>query len=240
VILGSNAARTNTTSSSLIEVIPTGQALGAEVCNVDIRSFDDWAFAGLMRALLKHQAVLVRGQRLSDRALADFSQRFGHAGVRYTPYGAVLGSPASFSSLYAVYDRLPPLLRSRIAHLKIRHLAQPTNHGGGDLMHADRSPINGTVQPLVSIHPDTGRSMLALGQRRHAYLVGLDLAESDALLDELWQFAARPEFAWSHDCRGGDLLVWDRQCTTHPRAATTAAPPRLLHRAEIWGPMSLT
>jgi alpha-ketoglutarate-dependent taurine dioxygenase len=236
MILGSEIVRT--TPGSLIDVTPTGQALGAEVSNVDVRMFDDWAFAAFMRALLRHQALLVRGQRLSARELAAFGQRFGHAAVLYTSYGTVSGGHASFASLYAVYDRLSPGLRRRIAHLKIRHLTFEIGHGGGSHLLIDRSAVSGTVQPLVSLHPDTGRSMLALGRRRHAYLVGLDLAESDALLDELWQFAARPEFAWSHECRGGDLLVWDRRCTTHQRAPAGATHPRLLPRAEIWSSMS--
>jgi taurine dioxygenase len=238
VILGSDLART--TSGSLIEVTPTRQPLGAEVRNVDVSMFDDWAFAAFMRALLKHQTLLVRGQRLSDRELAAFSHRFGHAGLLYTPYGTMLGGNASFSSLFAVYDGLPPALRRRIANLKIRHLASKIDYSGRDHLQSDRSAISGTVQPLVSMHPDTGRSLLALGLRHQAYLVGLDLAESDALLDELWEFAARPEFAWSHECRGGDLLVWDRRCTIHQRATANATHPRLLHRAEIWNSMSMT
>jgi len=236
VILGSDVVRT--TPGSLIDVTPTRQALGAEVSNVDVSKFDDWAFAAFMRALLRHQVVLVRNQRLSERELAAFSRRFGHAGVLYTPYGSMRGGNASFSSLYAIYDRLPPLLRQRIAHLKIRHLSSEVGHGARGPLQTDRSAISGKVQPLVSAHPDTGRSMLALGQRHHAYLVGLDLADSDALLDELWEFAARPEFIWTHECRGGDLLVWDRQCTIDQRATAAATHNRLLHRAEIWSSIS--
>ena len=73
--LRSNVARS--AESSLIQVIPTGKALGAEVCNVDLGSFDDWAFASFMRALLKHQVLIVRGQRLNERDIAAFSRRFG-------------------------------------------------------------------------------------------------------------------------------------------------------------------
>ena len=47
--------------------------------------------------------------------------------------------------------------------------------------------------------------MLYLGRRRNAYLVGLELAESEALLGELWSFVKRPEFAWEHLWRVGDL-----------------------------------
>ena len=77
----------------------------------------------------------------------------------------------------------------------------------------------GAVHPLVCTHPDTGRRMLYLGRRRNAYLVGLALAESEALLDELWSYVDRPEFAWEHVWRVGDLVLWDNRCTMHRRDA---------------------
>jgi taurine dioxygenase len=213
---------------SLFEVIPTGRALGAEVWNVDVRSFDDWAFAALMRALLKHQVLLVRGQTLSEHDVARFRRRLGQASVRFAPSMAP-GMMFSFASLYAIYDALPPALRKRIAHLKIRHT------GCND---HNRHQIGSTDQPLVGIHPDTGRAMVHLGERSTASLVGVDQDDSDALLDELWQFAAAPEFAWDHACRPGDLVISDPRCTMPRRAAASPAHSRLLHRAEIWNCMS--
>jgi taurine dioxygenase len=223
---------------SLFEVIPSGQPLGAEVRNVDIRSFDDWAFAALMRALLKHQVLLVRGQTLGEHDLAHFRRRLGQASVLLssTAHGATL----SFSSLYAIYDALPPALRRRIAHLKIRHLLPNENDVVRCVGATDEIAINTIVQPLVCIHPDTGRSMLHLGERRHASLVGVEPAESNALLDDLWQFAAGAEFAWQCTCRPGDLLIWDPRSTMHRQAPEVAARQRLLHRGEIWSSMNLS
>lgn len=227
VSLRSNVARS--AESSLIQVIPTGKTLGAEVCNVDLGSFDDWAFASFMRALLKHQVLLVRGQRLGERDIAAFSRRFGHADLFYTSPGGLLGDRLSFCSLYAAYDALSPALRSRVAHLKVRHLATDTADDGR------RTVIAGPVHPLVGNHIDTGRSMLALGQRRHSSVVGLEQDESDALLDDLWQLAERPEFSWTHTCRPGDLVVWDTRCTIHRHESPDM--PRLLHSPPLWNTM---
>jgi taurine dioxygenase len=223
---------------SLFEVIPSGQPLGAEVRNVDVRSFDDWAFAALMRAMLKHQALLVRGQTLGERDLGRFRRRLGQASVLLSP--ATAPAASSFSSLYAIYDALPPALRGRIANLKIRHLLPNENEIARYVGASDEIAIDTKVQPLVCIHPDTGRSMLHLGDRRHASLVGVAAAESNALLDELWQFAARPEFAWQCTCKPGDLLIWDPRSTLHQRAPESATHPRLLPRAEIWSSMNLS
>ncbi len=54
-------------------------------------------------------------------------------------------------------------------------------------------PVNsaGAVHPLVCTHPESGRRALYLGRRRNAYIIGLPLAESEALLDELWSYANR-------------------------------------------------
>ncbi len=227
VSLRSNVARS--AESSLVQVLPTGKALGAEVCNVDLRSFDDWAFASFMRALLKHQVLLVRGQRLGERDISAFSRRFGHADLIYTSPGTTFGDRLSFCSLYAAYDALSPALRSRVAHLKIRHLTTDTSDDGR------RTTTAGPVHPLVGIHADTGRSMLALGQRRHSSVVGLAGCESDALLDDLWQLAERPEFSWAHTCRPGDLVVWDTRCTIHRHEAPDM--PRLLHSPPLWNAM---
>lgn len=224
VSLRSNVARS--AESSLIQVNPTGKALGAEVCNVDLGSFDDWAFASFMRALLKHQVLLVRGQRLSERDLAAFSRRFGHADLLYTSPGTMFGDRLSFCSLFAAYDAMSPALRSRVAHLKLRQLATDMSDDGR------RSIVAGPVHPLVGNHPDTGRPMLSLGQRRQSYVVGLEQDESDALLDDLWHLAERPEFRWTHMCRPGDLVVWDTRCTIHRHEAPEM--PRLLHSPPLW------
>src|SRR5271156_5776394 len=109
------------------------------------------------------------------------------------------GGNTSFCSMYAIYDALPEATKHRIASLKIKH--DGTYNSGGYLRQgvtATDDPRNspGALHPLVCTHPDTGRRMLYLGRRRNAYLMGLELAESEALLDELWGFVARPQFAW--------------------------------------------
>ena len=96
--------------------------------------------------------------------------------------------------MYGVYEALPPPLKERIAGLKIKH--DGTYNSGGYVRQGvtptdDPLTSPGAVHPLVCRHPDTGRRMLYLGRRRNAYLVGLGLAESEALLNELWAFVDR-------------------------------------------------
>jgi taurine dioxygenase len=149
-----------------------------------------------------------------------------------------VGGNTSFCSMYAIYDALPAALKQRIATLKIKH--DGTYNSGGYLRQGvtptdDPRTSPGAVHPLVCTHPDTGRQMLYLGRRRNAYLLGLELAESEALLDELWLYVERPEFSWEHVWQVGDLVMWDNRCTMHRRDPFDDSARRVMHRTQIKG-----
>jgi taurine dioxygenase len=148
------------------------------------------------------------------------------------------GGNTSFCSMYSIYEALPAALKARIEGLKIKH--DGTYNSGGYVRQGvtptdDPRTSPGALHPLACTHPDTGRRMLYLGRRRNAYLAGLDLEASEALLDELWRYAARPEFAWEHVWRVGDLVLWDNRCTMHRRDAFDATSRRIMHRTQIKG-----
>jgi taurine dioxygenase len=148
------------------------------------------------------------------------------------------GGNTSFCSMYAIYDVLPGRLKERISGLKIKH--DGTYNSGGYVRQgvtATDDPLTspGAVHPLVCTHPDTNRRMLYLGRRRNAYLVGLELADSEALLDELGGFVDRPEFGWEHAWRVGDLVMWDNRCTMHRRDAFDPNSRRIMHRTQVKG-----
>src|SRR5262245_55360229 len=148
------------------------------------------------------------------------------------------GGNTSFCSMYRIYEALTPRLRECIAGLRIKH--DGTYNSGGYVRQGvtptdDPRTSPGAVHPLVCTHPETGRRMLYLGRRRNAYLIGLELAESEALLDELWSYVDRPEFAWEHVWRVGDLVWWDNRCTMHRRDAFDPNSRRIMHRTQVKG-----
>jgi taurine dioxygenase len=140
--------------------------------------------------------------------------------------------------MYAVYDGLPGALKARIAGLKIKHDGT-YNSGGyvrlGVTPTGDPRTSPGMMHPLVCTHPNSGRRMLYLGRRRNSYIGGLDLAESEALLDELWSYVENPEFAWEHAWRVGDLVLWDNRSTMHRRDSFDPATRRVMHRTQVKG-----
>jgi taurine dioxygenase len=148
------------------------------------------------------------------------------------------GGNTSFCNMYSVYEALPAGLKGDITGLKIKH--DGTYNSGGYVRQGvtpsdDPRTSPGVIHPLVCTHPDTGRRALYLGRRRNAYLVGLALAESEALLDQLWSYVAKPEFAWEHVWRVGDLVMWDNRCTMHRRDPFDSDSRRIMHRTQIKG-----
>jgi len=148
------------------------------------------------------------------------------------------GGNTYFCSMYRVYELLPEELRRSIAGLTLKH--DGTYNSGGYVRQgvtAVDDPVEsaGVYHPLVVTHPETGRRALYLGRRRNAYIGGLALAESEALLDELWSYTAREDVSWFNQWRTGDVVLWDNRCTMHRRDPFDPQSRRVLHRTQIKG-----
>ena len=145
-----------------------------------------------------------------------------------------------FNNMYLAYDTLPAALRARVEGLMLKHdatidAAGYVRRNFAAAADADLRVSPGAVHPLVRTHPETGRNCLFLGRRAKSYLVGLEIDESEALLDALWAHATQPRLAWFHDWQPGDLLMWDNRCVMHRREAFDPAARRILHRVVVKG-----
>jgi taurine dioxygenase len=146
------------------------------------------------------------------------------------------GGDTSFCSMYAAWDQVSETLRRRAEGLRVKH--DGTYNSGGYARQGvtptdDPRTSPGTFHPLVFVHPETGRRSLYLGRRRNAYIEGLSLDDSNALLDEIWAEATRDSLTWRHQWRVGDLVLWDNRCTMHRRDAFDPAARRVMHRTQI-------
>ena len=142
---------------------------------------------------------------------------------------------ASFSNMYLALETLPPALRDRIDTLSVKN--DTTYNAGGQLREGfepvtDVSACPGATHPLVRTHPDTRRNAFYLGRRRNAYVHGLEIAESEALLDTLWSHATQEFLAWHHAWRVGDVAIWDNRCVMHHRDPFDPNARRVMHRAQ--------
>lgn len=146
------------------------------------------------------------------------------------------GGDTGFLNAYKAYEEMPESLRIRIEGLTIKHDATHNSAGylrsGLDEL-ADITTSPGAIHPIVLTHPESGRKTLYLGRRPYAYIPGLSIEDSEALLDELWAWIDQPQFYWHHQWRNGDILLWDNRCIIHRRDAFDSSARRILHRTQI-------
>jgi taurine dioxygenase len=148
------------------------------------------------------------------------------------------GGDTGFCNMYLALETLPAALRRAIRGRRIKHDLRYTSGGQLRPGYTGDEDIRGTPgpsHPVVRRHPDTGCDALYLGRRPHACIPELPADESEALLDALWVHAARPEFAWHHQWRVGDILIWDNRCAMHRRDAFDPASRRIMHRTQCRG-----
>ena len=146
------------------------------------------------------------------------------------------GGDTHFCNMYRAYESLPDALKQRISGLTLKH--DGTYNSGGYVRQGlaatdDPATSTGMYHAVVRIHPETGRRALYLGRRRNAYIGGLPLAESEALLDELWSYATRAEIGWRNEWQPGDVVLWDNRCTMHRRDAFDPNSRRIMYRTQI-------
>ncbi|HZD20763.1 MAG TPA: TauD/TfdA family dioxygenase [Burkholderiales bacterium] len=170
-----------------------------------------------------------------------------HADMTYVerpPMAAILhalevppeGGDTYWANMYLAYETLPASLKGEVerrmaVHDATYNSAGMLRKGYKDITDPREAP--GARHPLVRVHGETGRKSLFLGRRRNSYIIGLSLAASEALLDELWAHAAQPQFIFRQQWRPGDVLVWDNRCTLHRRDAFDPSARRLMHRTQI-------
>jgi alpha-ketoglutarate-dependent sulfate ester dioxygenase len=87
--------------------------------------------------------------------------------------------------------------------------------------------------PLVWTHR-SGRKSLVLGASAD-YVVGMDLDEGRALLDELLERATLPDKVYSHSWSIGDTVIWDNRGVLHRAAPYDPDSQREMLRTTVLG-----
>jgi taurine dioxygenase len=170
--------------------------------------------------------------------------------VKVPPAGSMLyslevpvngGGDTSFNNQYLAYEELPEDLKRAIEGKYQVHDSSRNSAGilrPGVKLPTKPEEVEGPTHPLVRVHPVTGRRALYLGRRRvwpSNYIVGLPNEESEKLLDRLWAHATQPKYAWTHQWKVGELVLWDNRCCMHYRTEIDVAQRRVMHRTTIKG-----
>lgn len=148
-----------------------------------------------------------------------------------------LGGDTLWLDAAAAYDNLPDELKEQVDGLTAVHdwrhtfgLAMPRE------AREELSPHFPPVEhPVVRVHPETGRKTLFVNAVFTHHIVGVDEAESDALLGRLFHEARRPEFQCRFRWQPGSVAFWDNRATMHYASSDYYPQRRTMDRISIQG-----
>jgi alpha-ketoglutarate-dependent taurine dioxygenase len=118
-----------------------------------------------------------------------------------------------FTDMYRAFATLDSELQERLRALGI-----------------DRPGIPEAEHPVVVRHPDTGEEILYVSRGITRRIIGMDRAESSALLKQLHLHATRPDQVYAHDWELGDLIMFDTLGTMHRRDSWDPTQRRLMRQ----------
>lgn len=154
-----------------------------------------------------------------------------------------LGGDTVFSSAIAAYEGLPEEIKHKIRYLKALHspVYSRTNkaHSGQNLF--DREKAKQTemldppmAQPVVRIHPESGKPALYVNEGLSGEIIGLDEKEDKELRTFLYDQFKKPEYQMRLRWTPNTIVVWDNRSVQH-YAVADYNEPRIMERVAVAG-----
>ena len=177
------------------------------------------------------ELLLVTNQPNADGTPSNsrYTGRQWHSDMSFTPVpslGSLLkswtvpeaGGDTLFANMTLAYDTLSDGMKKLIADLHGIHLSgtRKINHEPTGVSRAEQQrKLNPPMaQPVVRVHPETGKKALYLGEKVKRF-DGMTEEESRPLIQYLNTHATKPEFVYRQQWRKNDIVVWDNRCTMH-------------------------
>lgn len=148
-----------------------------------------------------------------------------------------------FANMNLAYSELPAAIKEKIDGKILIH---DSAHNSAGMLRKGYSEVNdptetpGARHPIVITDKSTNKKLLFLGRRPHAYIVGLEVEESENLLDEIWEHATQEKYTWTQQWEKGDLLMWKNLNVLHKRDAFDPNTRRIMHRTQLKGEIEIT
>jgi taurine dioxygenase len=126
----------------------------------------------------------------------------------------------------AAYEGLSDDVKVRLEGLHVTHdYREALNRAGFDY------PI--VAHPIVRTHRETGQKILWVNFTQRPNIVGLDRADSRALLEIILRQYKKPELQVRFSWRPGSIAFWDNRAAVHYAVRNYGDYPRLLERILI-------
>ena len=194
------------------------------------------------------ELLVVKITEVSGRRVV-FGQQW-HADLSYTlrpSMGSCLyclkippvGGDTLFANMALAYEALSAPMRRIVDRLQAVHdLTNGRSHRDAtpEQKEATRRRNPPVVQPLVRVHPETGRKALFVSEWMCTRIIGMSEEEGRGLLDFLCRHSTSEDFTFRQSWQVGDVLLWDNRATVHMALADYPPDaPREMLRTSISG-----
>ncbi|MGB7300030.1 MAG: TauD/TfdA family dioxygenase [Burkholderiaceae bacterium] len=185
------------------------------------------------------QKVNIGGQWHTDHSY-DIEPALGSVLLaRQTP---TRGGDTLFANMYTAYESLSDGMKKTLATMRAVHSsrhqfgaeANYSKEREGRLSNRDAAQQD-SVHPVVITHPISGRKALYVNTAFTIRFDGWTADESEPLLKQLYEHAARPEFTHRFHWAPGSIAFWDNRATQHYALNDYQGQFRLMHRITVEG-----
>jgi taurine dioxygenase len=136
--------------------------------------------------------------------------------------GRVLGD-TMFASNVNAYERLPGAVRQRLAGKKAansyRYMYDRKVSEFGlrpKLTEEEKKKYpEDAIHPVIRTHPETGKKCIFVCEGYTTHILDMSRADSDELLQLLFDTVQQPHNVYRHTWRLGDMLMWDNCAVQH-------------------------
>jgi taurine dioxygenase len=143
------------------------------------------------------------------------------------------GGDTLFASGYAAYETLDRKIRDKLEGKNALH-----HYNYGSTVRGDGKGTEAygeMIHPVFRTHEDTNRKAVYVNRLMTVKVLDMDEAESEDLLNAVFDHSEKPELVYTHKWRVGDLLLWDNRCSSHARTDFPSSERRLMLRTTIKG-----
>jgi taurine dioxygenase len=155
--------------------------------------------------------------------------------------GKALGG-TQFANMHAAYDDLDRGLKERLANATATHdfnkFWEKMRTRPGSIRPAltpeQRATRPPSVHPVFLTHPITGRKVLYCNPGYAVRINELDQAESERVLQRLFEHQLQPKYQFTHEWTENDVLMWEHLGTLHNAVPDYRADePRVIMRCQV-------
>lgn len=236
--------------------------LGAELGLADVVDLDSAMVESVLAALDRYALLLLRGQSLSPEDLIAVTRRFGvperfpesRATKEFPEVGIITNDPRQ-APAQPVYWHTDGAQQPEPPSLSLFYAIRTPSSGGETLFTDARAAFDslpaslrqqiegrrailpsGLEQPLVCLHPRSGRRAIYADFGRTVGITGLDRDDARTLLRALRDHITRPGAVYAHSWAPGELALWDNAALLHSATSPEATDGRrLMWRTTVRG-----